>query len=388
MLLLAVVLALFSVDLVQSSDTVNRSDHLKLWFDPQEYTTTLREGVILKLWISGTATSDVAFRFSTVSGSLVGIYPETVRIYADEIFFNNSTTLEAAGSRPGSFFVKASVEPDNIVDIRRLFVRLKIAISQPLIYISLLIGWAYAICWSVGDYPQIILNHRKKSVIGLSFDFLYMNVVGNLCYATFNAFMYWNGYVEQEYFNRHPFGLNPVIGNDVGYAMHALFATGVTLLQCYLFDNGGNSISSAAKAIILTYVGTILVSAVSVSFGLFHWLDFLYVLSYIKLSTNLIKYFPQVYINYKRQSTEGFAIMNRLLDLAGGLLSIVQMVINAWNFDDWPSIFGSPVKFALGFVSIFFDLVFIIQHFYLYKKPVEIPISKSEIIKMNLPSNI
>lgn len=123
-----------------------------------------------------------------------------------------------------------------------------------------------------------------------------------------------------------------MIGNDVGYAMHALLATVITLLQCYIFDSGGNSVSVAAKGIIAAYVFTVLSSFVLVSFGTLHWLDFLYVLSYIKLSTNLIKYFPQVYINYKRQSTEGFAIMNRLLDLVGGLLSILQMVINAWNF--------------------------------------------------------
>ena len=30
-------------------------------------------------------------------------------------------------------------------------------------------------------------------------------------------------------------------------------------------------------------------------------------------------------------------------------------------------IFGNPVKFALGFVSIFFDLVFIFQHYILYR---------------------
>ncbi|XP_058467249.1 cystinosin homolog isoform X2 [Malaya genurostris] len=334
----------------------------------------------------GSTISNVSVRFNVANGSLIEIKPDMLFFDADETFLGDSTILEAIGSRPGNFFVKALAEPEDAVDVRRFFVRLKIAISQPWIYISLLIGWAYTACWSIGDYPQIMLNHRNKSVIGLSFDFLYMNVVGNLCYATFNAFMYWNRNIEQEYFNRHPFGLNPVIGNDVGYAMHALFATGLTLLQCYIFDNGGNSISSAAKAIIATYIGTILVSIVTVSFGVFHWLDFLYILSYIKLSTNLIKYFPQVYINYKRQSTEGFAIMNRLLDLAGGLLSIVQMVINAWNFDDWSSIFGSPVKFALGFVSIFFDLVFIIQHFYLYRKPIEMPMSKSEVVK--LPSTM
>lgn len=139
-------------------------------------------------------------------------------------------------------------------------------------------------------------------------------------------------FFQQEYFDRHPHGLNPVIGNDVAFAIHASFATGYTILQCYIYENGGNSLSTAAKGIIGSYFAIILVSLTMVLLGSYHWLDFLYVLSYIKLSTTLVKYFPQAYMNYKRQSTEGFAIMNRLLDIAGGLFGILQMVINAWNF--------------------------------------------------------
>lgn len=171
----------------------------------------------------------------------------------------------------------------------------------------------------------------------------------------------------------------------MGFAVHACFATGFTILQCYVYENGGNSISKTAKAIIILYFHIIIGAACSVWFWSYHWLDFLYVLSYIKLSTTLVKYFPQAYMNYKRQSTEGFAIMNRLLDIAGGLFGILQMVINAWNFgehklrnskyiflfslisDDWQSILGDPVKFGLGVFSILFDLVFIVQHYCLYR---------------------
>ncbi|XP_055524516.1 cystinosin homolog [Wyeomyia smithii] len=374
---------LLSVGHVFSTSSADHGDQLKVWFNPQEYTFTLGETVNLTLHADASVTSNFSVRFSVANGSFVRIVPEYLRINEYDSLYGNSTMLQATGFRAGRFFVKGYVDPEYSVDDRRLFARLKIALNRYLIYFSLLVGWAYTACWSIGDYPQIIMNHRKKSVVGLSFDFLYMNIVGNLCYLSFNVFMYWSKHVEEEYFHRHPFGLNPVIGNDVGYAMHALFASVITLLQCYIFDNGGNSISTFARVIIAAYVLTILTAFVLVTFTVLHWLDFLYVLSYIKLSTNLIKYFPQAYINYKRQSTEGFAIMNRLLDLAGGLLSIFQMIINAWNFDDLDSILGSPVKFALGFVSIVFDLVFITQHFYLYRKPVKVSIFKSETVEKN-----
>lgn len=35
--------------------------------------------------------------------------------------------------------------------------------------------------------------------------------------------------------------------------------------------------------------------------------------------------------------------------------------------DKWKFIFGDPTKFGLGVFSIFFDVVFIIQHYCLYR---------------------
>ena len=35
--------------------------------------------------------------------------------------------------------------------------------------------------------------------------------------------------------------------------------------------------------------------------------------------------------------------------------------------DDWKSIFGDPTKFGLGMVSILFDLIFLLQHYVLYR---------------------
>lgn len=63
-----------------------------------------------------------------------------------------------------------------------------------------------------------------------------------------------------------------------------------------------------------------------------NWLDFLYYCSYIKLIITLIKYVPQAFYNYKRQSTIGWSIGNIFLDFTGGVLSMLQMVLNAHNY--------------------------------------------------------
>ena len=52
------------------------------------------------------------------------------------------------------------------------------------------------------------------------------------------------------------------------------------------------------------------------------WDTFL-VMGYAKCAITLVKYVPQVYLNYSRQSTVGFSIINVLLDLAGGILSFL-----------------------------------------------------------------
>jgi cystinosin len=43
------------------------------------------------------------------------------------------------------------------------------------------------------------------------------------------------------------------------------------------------------------------------------WIDLMYYLSYIKLTISLVKYMPQVWINFKRKSTIGWSIHNILL---------------------------------------------------------------------------
>ena len=53
--------------------------------------------------------------------------------------------------------------------------------------------------------------------------------------------------------------------------------------------------------------------------------------------------------------------------------------------DDWGSIFGDPTKFGLGFFSILFDILFIVQHYCLYrgKEPYEQLDSEKEVLVNN-----
>ena len=48
--------------------------------------------------------------------------------------------------------------------------------------------------------------------------------------------------------------------------------------------------------------------------------------------------------------------------------------------DDWKSIFGDPTKFGLGLFSVCFDLLFVLQHYILYRHP---PASKDGYSQIN-----
>ena len=53
------------------------------------------------------------------------------------------------------------------------------------------------------------------------------------------------------------------------------------------------------------------------------------------------------------------------------------MFIISYNYNDFNSIFGDPTKFGLGCFSILFDILFIVQHYCLYKtSELEFPHSR------------
>jgi cystinosin len=94
-------------------------------------------------------------------------------------------------------------------------------------------------------------------------------------------------------------------------------------------------------------------------------------LGYVKVLTVVLKYIPQAWVNFKRKSTDGWSIYPMMLDFAGGWLSLGQQVIDSALENDWSGISGNPVKFALGNVTIIFDIIFFLQHYVFYRHPAK-----------------
>uniref|UniRef100_A0A0K0EGQ7 Cystinosin n=1 Tax=Strongyloides stercoralis TaxID=6248 RepID=A0A0K0EGQ7_STRER len=247
------------------------------------------------------------------------------------------------------------------------FLRVKIIHSNIISYLIIITGWIYFIAWSISFYPQIYLNFQRKSVVGLNFDFLALNVIGFTCYTVYNVLMYYDPYVQELYHQIHKRSLIPVLLNDVIFAIHALFACIITGIQCFIYTRENQRISYTCYGLSFILILAAGISLLLSILNVFNWLQFINNLSYLKMIVTLSKYFPQALLNFKRKSTIGWSIGNVLLDFTGGFMDIVQMILQGANTNDWTGFYGNPVKFGLGLVSMIFDIVFMIQHYFLYR---------------------
>ncbi|XP_074969724.1 cystinosin isoform X1 [Phalacrocorax aristotelis] len=212
------------------------------------------------------------------------------------------------------------------------------------------------------------INSNLTGVVGLSFDYIALNLTGFIAYSVFNVGLFWIPLIKEEFLVSYPSGVNPVAINDVFFSLHAVALTLLTIIQCCIYERAGQKVSKVvvgllALAWVFTFTTLFLAAAEEMT-----WLQFLFCFSYIKLAVTLIKYFPQAYMNFRRKSTEGWSIGNVLLDFTGGSFSLLQMFLQSFNNDQWKLIFGDPTKFGLGVFSIIFDIVFMVQHYCLYKR--------------------
>jgi cystinosin len=259
--------------------------------------------------------------------------------------------------------------------------------------LSKTLGWIYFFAWSFSFYGQVIENYRRKSVSGLSFDFEVFNIIGFSGYSVYTIM----GYMD------HNLGTGTVSIQDVVFAVHAWILTVITIIQIFIYydkDDPEQKVSTSCITISICLIwGVLQILLIERVLGLYDphvkpgssvmIFNSVIYMGWCKVFISLIKYIPQVISNYQRKSTEGWNIHNIILDFTGGFFSfaqnLVDVIANTYNLTpEGQSASLNIAKFALSFISIFFDIIFCTQHYCLYSKPL----SEEERKYQNLVNNI
>ncbi|KAJ5636841.1 uncharacterized protein N7484_010154 [Penicillium longicatenatum] len=248
--------------------------------------------------------------------------------------------------------------------------------------LSRLLGWIYMACWSTSFYPQPIYNFRRGSTAGTSIDFPTVNCLGFIYYTIYNGAFLFSPVIRAQYASRHPLSEEPTVRlNDFAFAVHAVIMSLVVYSQFWpmIWGLQVSRFQRISKPIAGLFWGSVLAPLIAIWVVLakspdgghdpstWAWIDVIYIFSYIKLVITVVKYVPQAWMNYKCQSTLGWNINQILLDLAGGVLSLLQLIMDSSLQSDWSGITGNPVKLFLGNITIISDLIFITQHYILYR---------------------
>ncbi|KAL8200773.1 hypothetical protein R6Q57_012112 [Mikania cordata] len=250
--------------------------------------------------------------------------------------------------------------------------------------LSNVFGWIAFCAWSISFYPQVVLNFNRKSVVGLNFDFVVLNLTKHSSYLIYNASVFFSSAVQRQY--REKYGFNqmiPVAANDVAFSCHAVLLTAFTLFQIIIYDRGTQKVSRITMAIIIVAWTTVTI-CVFIAIPKHSWLWLVSCFNMLQVFMTVIKYIPQAIMNFKRKSTTGFSIGNILLDLLGGITNYGQMAVQSIDQHSWVNFYGNTGKTLLSLVSIFFDLLFVVQHYLLYPNN---PAKKSDKSPSSDPAN-
>jgi cystinosin len=213
----------------------------------------------------------------------------------------------------------------------------------------------------VSFYPQLITNYQRKTVEGLSTDASILAVLNYTCYTIYNAFLFWDESIRQEYRERNGEDSKITVqSNDVAFSIHALMLNMLLIAQIVRYGGFKNQ---PVSRITLLIVATVFALSAGYLLCIFSfnwlWIDFLYFMASVKLVLTVLTYLPQLLLNFTRKSTDGWNLWNVIFDCTGGLMSLLQLVLDSVDLSDLHNgLLGNIPKLILSFITLIFDVSF------------------------------
>lgn len=238
--------------------------------------------------------------------------------------------------------------------------------SVELEVLYIVLGWMAFATWSLCFYPQIVLNFRRKSVVGLNFDYVLLNFFKQIAYLFYNLSLFFSPIVQKQYYQK--FGYNqmlPVAQSDVAFSIHIVFTSSLVMFQICIYDRGNQRVSKTCMSFMSMFFLAVVVCT-SVAIPRHAWLWLVSCFNTMQAVMTIIKYIPQIVLNFQRKSTTGFSIGNVLLDLVGGLTNCLAMGLQSLDQNSLENMYGNLGKLLLSFATVILDAIFMFQHFVLY----------------------
>ncbi|KAL7100552.1 hypothetical protein ACP275_08G004700 [Erythranthe tilingii] len=225
------------------------------------------------------------------------------------------------------------------------------------------LGWIAFVCWSISFHPQVVLNFKRKS------NWLIWSTMLPFCLALLcRTNITTNMILIRCYLLLQMIWLSPYMLFYCLRGSQKFLKTSICLV----------SIAMLAAAI-----------CVLIAIPKHSWFWLVSCFNTIQVIMTVTMYFPQALLNFKRKTTSGFSVGNILLDFLGGITNAIQMVMQSIDQNSLENLFGNIGKTLLALVTIFFDIVLLIQHYLLYpSKKIPPPPPNSTVVNVELTKEI
>lgn len=225
-------------------------------------------------------------------------------------------------------------------------------------------GWIYAIVWGLSFYPALYLNYTLKTSDSVSLDYIFLNIVGYLCYSVSLWLQLYSDNVIAQFMVNFD-GRRPILsGADLFYAFHGLFILLVLLSQIvygerlWSFQNDRTHFRlHRLTKMVFVLIFVFLFGSWLSGDQKFKLLTFALNLAFFKIIISLIKYIPQVMHNYRRKSMYGVSRLQLSLDVTGAVFCMLEFVLK----NDLPiveAIHANRGKVGITTVTFIFAAVF------------------------------
>lgn len=160
--------------------------------------------------------------------------------------------------------------------------------------------------------------------------------------------------------------------HDVLYSVHSVVMSIIILIQVHIYRKQHEGPRNQSVYLSIVMAGMFAVGVAGIVKEAFDPLEYLTLISYVKIFLTFWKQFLQVLENWNRQSTRGWSIGAVMLDFIGGVFSFLQLLIDAYLAGNVFYLKGSLSKLGLGLISVAFDVIYMLQHYIWYPEVTSI----------------